>query len=74
MSNNKEDKLQIKGVVTDVGTSAMCKVKLENGIEIQAYPAGKLRKNSIRILPMDTVLVELSVYDLTKGRIVYRLK
>lgn len=75
MTNKKnEDKLQVQGVVTDVGTSAVCKVKLENGVEITAYPAGKLRMNSIRILPMDKVIVELSVYDLTKGRIVYRLK
>ena len=68
-----EDKIKMTGVVTDVSTNMMCKVKLENGIEITAYPAGKLRMNSIRILPMDVVQVEISVYDLSKGRIVYRL-
>lgn len=73
MANNN-DKIKLNGVVTDVSTNMTCKVKLENGIEIIAYPAGKLRINSIRILPMDSVQVELSPYDLTKGRIVYRNK
>ena len=69
-----EDKIKMTGTVTDVSTNMMCKVLLENGVEITAYPAGKLRMHSIRILPMDVVQVEISVYDLTKGRIIYRNK
>ena len=74
MTNSSKDKIKLSGTVTDVSTNMICKVLLENGIEIIAYPAGKLRQHSIRILPMDSVQVELSPYDLTKGRIVYRNK
>ena len=68
------DKIKMNGIVTDVSTNMTCKVQLENGIEIIAYPAGKLRINNIRILPRDSVQVEISPYDLTKGRIIYRNK
>ena len=74
MANKNNDKIKLTGKVTDVSTNMMCKVRLENGVEIIAYPAGKLRMNSIRILPMDEVQVEISPYDLTKGRIIYRNK
>lgn len=70
----ENDKIKINGIVLDVSTNMLCKIRLDNGFEISAYPAGKLRIHNIRILPMDNVQVELSPYDLTKGRIVYRNK
>lgn len=69
MSN---DKIKMTGVITDVINSGQFKVKLENGIEIQSHVSGKMRVYKINILPGDTVDVELSQYDLTRGRIVYR--
>ncbi|MBL1218652.1 MAG: translation initiation factor IF-1 [Planctomycetes bacterium] len=68
----KEDKIVLQAEVIDSLPNAMFKVRLENGHEILAYVSGKMRQFFIRILPGDTVSVELSPYDLTKGRIVYR--
>ena len=68
----KEDFLQFKGKVTELLPNAMFRVKLENKHEILAHTAGKLRKNRIRVLTGDNVLVEVTPYDLTKGRIIFR--
>ncbi len=68
----KEDKLQFEGEVFDALPNAMFRVKLENDHEMIAHISGKMRKFYIRILPGDRVTVELSPYDLTKGRITYR--
>ena len=68
----KEDKLQFEGEVIDAMPSAMFKVKLENGHEVLATISGKMRKFYIRILPGDRVTVEISPYDLSRGRITYR--
>jgi len=70
----KEEMLEFEGVVDEVLPDARCRVKLDNGHEIVAHIAGKMRKHFIRILPGDRVKVELSPYDLTKGRIVFRQK
>ena len=70
----KEDIIEVEGKVIDALPNAIFKVKLENGHEILAHISGKLRMNYIRILPGDTVTVELSPYDLTKGRITWRNK
>lgn len=71
---SKNDVIEIEGVVTEKLPNTMFKVKLENGHEILAHISGKMRQNFIRILPGDTVTMELSPYDLTKGRIVWRNK
>ena len=68
----KQDFLEFKGKVTELLPNAMFRVKLENNHEILAHIAVKLKKNRIRILTGDNVLVEVTPYDLTKGRIVYR--
>ena len=68
----KQDFLELKGKVTELLPNAMFRVKLENGHEVLAHTAGKLRKNRIRVLTGDSVTVEVTPYDLTKGRIVYR--
>lgn len=68
----KEDNIVLQAEVVDALPNAMFKVRLENGHEILAYVSGKMRKFFIRILPGDTVSIEMSPYDLTKGRIVYR--
>ena len=68
----KQDVIEIDGIVTDTLPNAQFKVKLENGHEILAHVSGKIRMNYIRILPGDTVVIELSEYDLTRGRITYR--
>lgn len=68
----KEDTIQLDGEVLDALPNAMFRVKLENGHEIIAHISGKMRKFYIRILPGDRVTVEISPYDLTKGRITYR--
>lgn len=70
---SKKDSIQMEGVVEDITSNAF-KVKLTNGADVRATLAGKLRIHHIRILPGDKVLVELSPYDLTNGRIVYRNK
>ena len=68
----KEDFLQFKGKITELLPNAMFRVKLENNHEVLAHTAGKLRKNRIRCLTGDQVLIEVSHYDLTKGRIIFR--
>lgn len=71
---SKEDTIEVEGVVTDAMPNAIFKVKLENGHEIIAHISGKLRQHYIKILPGDRVTVELSPYDLTRGRITWRGK
>ena len=68
----KEDVIEVEGKVVDTLPNAMFKVELENGATILAHGSGKIRMHYIRILPGDRVTVELSPYDLTKGRITYR--
>lgn len=70
----KEDLLEFKGVVTEILPNAMFRVELENGHEILAHAAGKMRKHRIRVLQGDSVTVEMTPYDLTKGRITFREK
>ncbi|WP_029454108.1 translation initiation factor IF-1 [Candidatus Pelagibacter sp. HTCC7211] len=69
---SKQDLLEFKGKVTDLLPNAMFRVKLENGHTVTAHTAGKLRKNRIRVLQGDNVTVEITPYDLTKGRIIFR--
>jgi len=69
---SKQDLLEFKGTVIDLLPNAMFRVKLENGHTVTAHTAGKLRKNRIRVLQGDNVTVEMTPYDLTKGRIVFR--
>src|SRR5512135_1019340 len=68
----KEELLEMRGTVVELLPNAMFRVRLENGHEILGHTAGKMRKNRIRVLTGDEVLVELTPYDLTKGRITYR--
>ncbi len=68
----KQDFLEFKGKVTELLPNAMFRVKLENNHEVLAHTAGKLRKNRIRVLTGDNVLVEVTPYDLTKARIIFR--
>ena len=68
----KEDKITLDAEVTEALPDAMFKVRLQNDQQIIAYVSGKMRKFFIRILPGDRVTVEMSPYDMTKGRIVYR--
>ncbi len=68
----KNDVVEIEGKVIEVLPGGKFKVELENKHIIEAHVSGKIRMNYIRILPGDTVLVELSIYDLTRGRITYR--
>lgn len=70
----KEEPIQMTGQVLEALPNAMFRVELENGHEIICHVSGKIRMNYIRILPGDQVAVELSPYDLTKGRITYRYK
>ena len=70
----KEDLMEFKGVVTEVLPNAMFRVTLENDHEVLCHTAGKMRKNRIRVLQGDTVVVEMTPYDLTKGRIIFREK
>ena len=70
----KQDVIEIEGKVLDTLPNAKFKVKLSNGHEILAHVSGKIRMHYIRILPGDKVTVELSPYDLTRGRITYRFK
>ena len=71
---SKEDVIEIEGIVVEKLPKAMFKVELENGHQVLAHISGKLRKNFIRILPGDKVTMEMSPYDLTKGRITWRDK
>ena len=68
----KHDLLEFKGKVIDLLPNAMFKVELENGAKVLVHTAGKLRKNRIRVLQGDNVTVEMTPYDLTKGRIIFR--
>ncbi|AOT71191.1 translation initiation factor IF-1 [Geosporobacter ferrireducens] len=70
----KSDVIEVQGTVVEALPNAMFKVKLENGHEILGHISGKLRMNFIRILPGDKVTLELSPYDLTRGRITWRGK
>jgi translation initiation factor IF-1 len=70
----KQSTILQDGVVTEAIPNAMFRVKLENGHEILAHISGKMRMHYIRILPGDKIKVEMSPYDLTKGRITYRYK
>lgn len=72
MAGEDSDLVQVDGVVTKVMPATMYKVKLANGHEILAHISGKMRKNFIRITNGDRVTIEMSPYDLTKGRITYR--
>ena len=71
---SKADIIELVGTVLEKLPNAMFQVKLENGLEILAHISGKLRMNYIRILPGDKVTIEMSPYDLTKGRIIWRDK
>ena len=71
---SKEDVIEVEGVVVEAIPNAMFKVELENGHQLLAHISGKLRMNFIRILPGDKVTVEMSPYDLSKGRITWRSK
>ena len=66
------DKIKLTGTIIDIMPGEKFKIALQNGTEITGYLSGKIRMNKIRILPGDSVEVEVSIYDLTKGRIVYR--
>ncbi|MFZ3172968.1 MAG: translation initiation factor IF-1 [Carboxydocellales bacterium] len=71
---SKQDVIEIEGKVIEPLPNAMFTVELENGHRVLAHVSGKIRMNFIRILPGDRVTIELSPYDLTRGRIVYRFK
>ena len=71
---SKQDVIEVEGKVLESLPNAMFQVELENGAVILAHVSGKIRKNFIRILPGDRVTVEMSPYDLTKGRITYRFR
>lgn len=71
---DKEEAVEVEATVTETLPNAMFRVELENGHGVLAHISGKMRKHFIRILPGDRVRVELSPYDLSRGRIVYRLK
>ena len=71
---SKQDMIEVQAVVTECLPNTMFKVKLENDMVILATVSGKIRMNYIRILPGDKVTVEISPYDLTRGRITYRFK
>jgi len=74
MANEKEEAIELVGIVLRVLPATMYKIKLENGHEILGHISGKMRKHFIRITAGDKVTVEISPYDLTKGRITYRHK
>ncbi len=71
---SKDDVIEVEGTVLEKLPNAMFQVELENGHKILAHISGKLRMNFIRILPGDKVLIAMSPYDLTKGRIIWRAK
>ena len=70
----KEDTVEVQGTVLETLPNAMFRVELENGHKVLAHISGKMRMNYIKILPGDKVTLELSLYDLTRGRITYRCK
>jgi translation initiation factor IF-1 len=71
---SKDGVIEIEGSVVEALPNAMFRVELTNGHKVLAHISGKMRKHYIRILPEDRVIVELSTYDLTRGRIIYRYK
>ena len=71
---SKQDVIEVEGKVLEALPNAMFKVELENGHVVLAHVSGKIRMNFIRILPGDKVTIELTTYDLTRGRITYRFK
>lgn len=71
---SKEDVIQFQGTITEVLPNAMFRVQLENGHVILAHTSGRMRKNRIRVLMGDQVTIEMTPYDLTKGRVVFRQK
>ena len=73
-NSGKEDVIEVKGTISEPLPNAMFRVELENGHRVLAHVSGKMRMHFIRILPGDKVLVEISPYDLTRGRIIYRYK
>jgi translation initiation factor IF-1 len=70
----KEEAIQVEGIVSEALPNAMFRVELQNQHKVLAHVSGKMRMNFIRILPGDKVMLELSPYDLTRGRIIYRVK
>jgi translation initiation factor IF-1 len=74
LSLSKEDVIEVEGTILEALPNATFRVELQNGHKILAHVSGKLRMNFIRILPGDKVTVEMSPYDLTKGRITWRAK
>jgi len=70
----KEEPIEFSGIIREVLPNAMFRVKLDNDHEVLAHTSGKMRKNRIRVLAGDRVTVEMTPYDLTKGRITYRFK
>ena len=70
----KEEAIQVEGTVVEALPNTTFRVELDNGHEVLAHISGKMRQHYIRILPADQVVVELSPYDLTRGRITYRYK
>ncbi len=70
----KEEAVQVEGTVAEALPNAMFRVELQNQHKVLAHVSGKMRMNFIRILPGDKVMLELSPYDLTRGRIIYRVK
>jgi len=71
---SKEEIIELPGIVSELLPNATFRVKLKNGHEIIAHTAGRMRKNRIRVLAGDKVLIEMTPYDLTKGRVTYRFK
>ena len=74
MAKKKDDVIEVQATVVETLPNAMFKVQLDNGVVILAHDSGKIRMNYIRILPGDKVTVEISPYDLTRGRITFRHK
>lgn len=74
MAKKKDDVIEVQATVVEILPNAMFKVQLDNGVVILAHVSGKIRMNYIRILPGDKVTVEISPYDLTRGRITFRHK
>ena len=72
--SEKEEVIEVEGTILEALPNAMFRVELENGHKVLAHISGKMRMHYIKILPGDTVRVELSPYDLTRGRIIYRKK
>jgi translation initiation factor IF-1 len=74
MAKEKEDVIEMEGTVKEALPNAFFSVELDNGARVLSHISGRIRKNFIRILPGDRVKVEISPYDLTRGRITYRMK